>query len=94
MVNYKKLFDLIGSKALVLGAASGIGKASAEALGALGAEVHCADIDLAQAEATAAALRSGGGKADASRADTASGTEIAALVARTDGPPTRLTQVG
>jgi NAD(P)-dependent dehydrogenase (short-subunit alcohol dehydrogenase family) len=82
MADYKKLFDLTGRKALVLGAASGIGKASAEALGALGAEVHCADIDLAQAEATAAAIRSGGGKADSSRADAASGTEIAALVAR------------
>jgi len=82
MADYKKLFDLTGRKALVLGAASGIGKASAEALGALGAEVYCADIDLAQAEATAAAIRSGGGKADASRADAASGTEIAALVAR------------
>ena len=60
MADYKKLFDLTGRKALVLGAASGIGKASAEALGALGAEVHCADIDLAQAEATAAVIRSGG----------------------------------
>ncbi len=36
MPDYKKLFDLTGRKALVLGAASGIGKASAEALGALG----------------------------------------------------------
>ena len=42
MADYKKLFDLTGRKALVLGAAAGIGKASAEALGALGAEVHCA----------------------------------------------------
>ena len=32
-MDYRKLFDLTGRKALVLGAASGIGKASAEALG-------------------------------------------------------------
>ncbi|HUN45102.1 MAG TPA: SDR family oxidoreductase [Stellaceae bacterium] len=82
MTDYRKLFDLTGRKALVLGAASGIGKAAAEALGALGAAVHCADIDLAGAEATAATIRAGGGAADASRADAASGTEIAALVAR------------
>jgi len=68
----------------VLGAASGIGKASAEALGAMGAAVHCADIDLAAAEATAAVIRAGGGKAEASRADAASGGEIAALVARAE----------
>src|SRR5205814_698823 len=77
-----KLFDLAGRKALGLGAASGIGKASAEALGALGAEVYCADIDLAQADATAAAIRTAGGTAHASRADAASGSEIAALVTR------------
>src|SRR5260370_2553893 len=66
MTDYRKLFDLTGRKALVLGAGSGIGKASAEALAALGAETHCADLDLAHAEATAAAIRSAGGKAAAS----------------------------
>jgi len=81
-MDYRKLFDLTGRKALVLGAASGIGKASAEALAALGAEVHCADIDLDQAQATAAAIRGAGGNADASRADAASGADIAALVSR------------
>jgi NAD(P)-dependent dehydrogenase (short-subunit alcohol dehydrogenase family) len=66
----------------VLGAASGIGRASAEALGALGAEVHCADIDLEQAQATAAAIRAAGGRADASRADAASAADLAALTGR------------
>src|SRR5260221_12137531 len=51
MVDYRKLFDLTGRRALVLGA--GIGKASAEALGALGADVFCADLDKAGAKATA-----------------------------------------
>lgn len=82
-MDYRKLFDLTGRKALVLGAASGIGKASAEALAALGAAVHCADIDLARTEATAASIRAAGGAADASRADAANGAEVAALVART-----------
>src|SRR5271156_4797423 len=82
MTDYRKLFDLAGRKALVLGAASGIGKASAEALADLGAEVHCADLDPARAEATAASIREAGGKASASGADAANGSEIAALVAR------------
>ena len=50
------LFRLDGRTALVLGAASGIGKASAEALAALGASVICADRDKAGVEATAADL--------------------------------------
>src|SRR5271157_4092584 len=82
MTDYRRLFDLAGRKALVLGAASGIGKAAAEALAAQGAAVHCADLDLAGAEATAQAIREGGGTAAASRADAANGDDVAALVAR------------
>src|SRR5271170_7461898 len=54
--SYRKLFQLRGKTALVLGAASGIGKASAEALAALGATVICADRDAAGVAATADAL--------------------------------------
>jgi NAD(P)-dependent dehydrogenase (short-subunit alcohol dehydrogenase family) len=82
MTDYRKLFDLTGRKALVLGAASGIGEASAEALAGMGAEVHCADLNVAGAEATAARIRADGGKANASKADAASGSDIKALVAR------------
>ena len=39
LARYRRMFDLSGKKALVLGAASGIGKASAEAFFALGATV-------------------------------------------------------
>src|ERR1700719_2298171 len=60
LARYRRMFDLGGKIALVLGAASGIGKASAEALAALGAVVICADIDPAGVEATAAGI---GGKA-------------------------------
>jgi len=81
-MDYLKLFDLSGKKALVLGAGSGIGKASAEALAAMGAELHCADLDAQAAEGTAAAIREAGGKAQASRADAATGAEVAALVGR------------
>ncbi|HEY4373408.1 MAG TPA: SDR family NAD(P)-dependent oxidoreductase [Burkholderiales bacterium] len=83
MTDYRNLFDLSGRKALVLGAASGIGQASAQALGALGAVVHCADIKLEEAEATAKSIRDAGGEASASRCDAASGSDIAALAART-----------
>jgi NAD(P)-dependent dehydrogenase (short-subunit alcohol dehydrogenase family) len=82
MEDYRKLFDLAGKKALVFGAASGIGKASAEALASLGAEVHCADIDEAKAQATASEIRQAGGKASASRADASKGEDIVAMVAR------------
>jgi NAD(P)-dependent dehydrogenase (short-subunit alcohol dehydrogenase family) len=66
---YRAKFDLTGKNALVLGAASGIGKASAEALAALGAVVTCADIDGDGVSRTAAAI---GGKAlvaDAGKAE-------------------------
>ena len=54
--DYRRRFDLHGKTALVLGAASGIGKASAEALAALGATVICADRDAEGVAATATAL--------------------------------------
>jgi NAD(P)-dependent dehydrogenase (short-subunit alcohol dehydrogenase family) len=53
---YRTLFDLTGKSALVLGAASGIGRASAEALAALGADVLCADKDRDGVERTAAEI--------------------------------------
>ena len=53
---YRNLFRLDGKTALVLGAASGIGKASAEALAALGATVICADKNKDGVEATAAEI--------------------------------------
>ncbi|HKO09891.1 MAG TPA: SDR family oxidoreductase, partial [Alphaproteobacteria bacterium] len=77
---YRRLFDLSGKTALVLGAASGIGKASAEALTALGATVICADKDKAGVEATAADLARAGG-AEAHVVDAGSAKDIAALAA-------------
>jgi len=54
--SYRKLFRLEGKTALVLGAASGIGKASAEVLAALGATVICADKNKTGVETTAAEI--------------------------------------
>jgi NAD(P)-dependent dehydrogenase (short-subunit alcohol dehydrogenase family) len=54
--HYRSLFRLDGRIALVLGAASGIGKASAEALAALGATVICADKNKEGVEETAAGI--------------------------------------
>jgi len=79
VTDYRKLFDLTGKTAVVLGAASGIGKASAEALASLGADVMCADVAAAGAEATAAGIRQNGGLAEAAICDAASASDVAAL---------------
>ncbi|MDN5794888.1 MAG: SDR family oxidoreductase [Intrasporangium sp.] len=58
--DFSRLFRLDGRRAVVVGAGSGIGRAGALALTAHGAEVICADRDLATAKGTVAA---GGGHA-------------------------------
>jgi NAD(P)-dependent dehydrogenase (short-subunit alcohol dehydrogenase family) len=79
VTDYRKLFDLTGKSAVVLGAASGIGKSSAEALAALGARVICADRALDVAEATAAGIREKGGWAEAAACDAANAADVNAL---------------
>ena len=49
MHDYRQLVSLDGRIAVVLGASSGIGQASAHALGQFGAHVICADRDAAGA---------------------------------------------
>ena len=79
MTDYRKLFDLNGKTAVVLGAASGIGKSSAEALANLGAQVLCADRDRERVEATVAGIRAAGGRADAIATDAALPGDVSKL---------------
>ena len=78
--HYRSLFRLDGRTTLVLGAASGIGKASAEALAALGATVICADRNKEGVEETAAAI-SAHGSAEAHVLDAGDSDAVNALAA-------------
>jgi NAD(P)-dependent dehydrogenase (short-subunit alcohol dehydrogenase family) len=60
------MFDLTDRLALVVGAASGIGRAGAVALAAFGAKVVCADVNVEGAEQTAAQIEAGEGPGRAS----------------------------
>ncbi len=62
---------LSGKVALVTGAASGIGQASARALAAEGARVACADLNAEGAEAVAKEIAAAGGEAIGLRLDVA-----------------------
>jgi NAD(P)-dependent dehydrogenase (short-subunit alcohol dehydrogenase family) len=73
LASYARLFRLDGRRAVVVGAGSGIGRESALALAAHGAEVVCADRDLDAAEATAEA----GGSLSAYRLDVLDGDAVA-----------------
>jgi NAD(P)-dependent dehydrogenase (short-subunit alcohol dehydrogenase family) len=65
--NRLRTFD--GAVAIVTGAASGIGRALAEALARRGADVVLADRQTDLAEGVAAAIRAGGGRATAAELD-------------------------
>jgi NAD(P)-dependent dehydrogenase (short-subunit alcohol dehydrogenase family) len=74
---------LTGKVALVTGAASGIGAASAIAMGAEGAGVCCADLDLDGATKTADRIRAAGGDAFALRVDVAEPADDQEMVDQT-----------
>src|SRR5918995_187546 len=69
MFDYRSMFDLSGKTALVVGAGSGIGEASAQELAAFGARVVCADVNKDAAQDTARGIASEGGKAEAIELD-------------------------
>jgi 2-deoxy-D-gluconate 3-dehydrogenase len=68
--------SLAGRVALVTGASRGIGRAVALALGAAGAAVACCARSADQVNATAAAIRAGGGRAQGIRLDVTRRAEI------------------
>jgi len=72
-----------GKVALVTGAGSGIGRATACGFAAAGALVALADIDLEAAEDTAALIAQSGGKCLPLRADTSLAEDAAVSVAKT-----------
>ena len=82
---YLERLDLGGRLALVTGAGRGIGAACADALAATGATVYCSDIDVGQAESTAASLEHHGNGAHAVAMDV---TDSAALEAAARSLPT------
>jgi len=73
-------YDLTGRTALVTGAASGIGRATAVLLAAAGAVVHCADLDEQGARHTAERITSEGGSAHAHPLDVTDRAQVAAVV--------------
>jgi NAD(P)-dependent dehydrogenase (short-subunit alcohol dehydrogenase family) len=84
--DYRSMFDLSGKTALVVGAGSGIGAASAQGMAAFGARVFCADVDAASAEETVQEIRSQDGEGEALELDMHYTEGIRAAV-REIGPP-------
>jgi NAD(P)-dependent dehydrogenase (short-subunit alcohol dehydrogenase family) len=70
-----------GKVAIVTGAGSGLGRATAKALAAEGAAVACLDLATAAAEETAAAIAAAGGKSSAHRVDVSDPGSARAAVA-------------
>ncbi len=74
--------DLTGSTALITGATSGIGKATADQLATLGAHVIVSGRDKARGDAVVAGIRAAGGTADFVAADLDDERSVRALASR------------
>ena len=71
--------EFSGKVALITGAAAGIGKATAEAFAAAGAQVVLSDIDVSAGEAVAEAIRAAGGDAVFIACNVADSAEVKGL---------------
>jgi len=71
-----------GRVAVITGAGSGIGRATAALFARLGAKVHAADLDAAAAAATAAAIEQAGGRAAHHEVDVGDPAALQALAGR------------
>ena len=80
IADYRDLFDLGGRRALVIGAGSGIGRATAQGLADFGADVTCADMNLEAAQNVATELQGRGSSATAVKANIVDENEVQALV--------------
>lgn len=79
-MDFKTLFDLSGKTALVVGAASGIGRASALGLADFGAHVIVADLNLEGAAAVVSEIEAKGGYATAASANLGDGESVSKLI--------------
>ncbi|MBA4722590.1 MAG: glucose 1-dehydrogenase [Alcanivorax sp.] len=75
--------QLAGKVILITGAGGGIGRVTAESLGAAGARLMLSDIDAHAVESTAAAIREAGGTARAMAVDVTRADQVSALVQAT-----------
>jgi 3-oxoacyl-[acyl-carrier protein] reductase len=74
------VFDIDGKVAVITGAASGIGEATAKVLAAAGAKVVCVDLDEGGAAKTADAITGAGGEATGARCDVAKRSDVESAV--------------
>jgi len=77
--------DRRGKTAVITGGARGFGKAFGEALAARGAHVVLVDLDSAEVEATAAAIRSAGGSAQGFGGDVTDEARMAKIMTHAAG---------
>jgi 3-oxoacyl-[acyl-carrier protein] reductase len=80
MTDPRDKFDLGGRVAVITGAGSGIGAASARVLAGVGATVVCADLNVESAARTADAIVADGGKATCVACDVTSSGDVEDLV--------------
>jgi 3-oxoacyl-[acyl-carrier protein] reductase len=76
----REAFDLSGRVAVITGAASGIGEASARLLAGVGATVVCADVNVDGVKRVVDAIAADGGTATAAVCDVSVRSEVDALV--------------